>query len=362
MNKIILNYLIQNFLKTFFFVTLIFYSFGVILNLFEEIEFFKNLNVNIFTPLILTSIIIPSMIISILPFIIFISSMWFMMKIRNNKDLLTLKIFGYSNLKIFFILAFLSFILGCLILVFINPITSSMSKYYEKTKSNYSRDIDHLVTFNKNGLWIKENLNSKIRIISAAKPNGFDLINVTIFHMDNKSNLIEKITAEKANIKSFEWNLSNVNIFTPSEGMLVQKKLENFKIKSIYDFEKINSLFKNFNTMSFLDLLVNYENLKDNGYNQNFLIQSFHSLISLPFYLFLMTGLASIFTMNRLIKSNNLKLITLGLLTCILTFYLKDLSIALGQTDRIPLILAVWAPVIALSFFSFIGILQINEK
>ena len=33
-----------------------------------------------------------------------------------------------------------------------------MSKYYEKTKSNYSRDIDHLVSFNKNGLWIKENL------------------------------------------------------------------------------------------------------------------------------------------------------------------------------------------------------------
>ena len=28
----------------------------------------------------------------------------------------------------------------------------------KKTKSQYARDIDHLVTFNKNGLWIKENL------------------------------------------------------------------------------------------------------------------------------------------------------------------------------------------------------------
>ena len=81
-----------------------------------------------------------------------------MMKVRNNKDLLTLKIFGYSNIKIFFILATTSFVLGWLILIFINPITSTMSKYYEQTKSNYARDIDHLVTFNKNGLWIKENL------------------------------------------------------------------------------------------------------------------------------------------------------------------------------------------------------------
>ena len=69
MKKIIFNYLIKNFIKKFFIVTFVAYCFGVILNLFEEIEFFKNINVNIFTPLILTSIYIPSMIIKILPFI-----------------------------------------------------------------------------------------------------------------------------------------------------------------------------------------------------------------------------------------------------------------------------------------------------
>ena len=84
--------------------------------------------------------------------------MWFMLSIRNNRDLLTLKVFGYSNLKIFFILAFTSFVLGWIILFFVNPITSSMSKYYEITKSGYSKDIDHLITFNRNGLWIKKKL------------------------------------------------------------------------------------------------------------------------------------------------------------------------------------------------------------
>ena len=85
-------------------------------------------------------------------------------------------------------------------------------------------------------------------------------------------------------------------------------------------------------------------------------------MLSLPFFLFLMTALASVFTMNTLKKSDNLRLIFLGFITCILTFYLKDLSLALGQTNRIPLILAIWAPVIALGFFTFIGVLQINEK
>ena len=62
------------------------------------------MDVSIFIPLMLTSIFIPSMIIKILPFIIFLSSMWFMIRIRNNRDLLTLKVFGFSNLKIFLIL------------------------------------------------------------------------------------------------------------------------------------------------------------------------------------------------------------------------------------------------------------------
>ena len=58
MNKIVFNYLLKNFLKTLFIIILLFYCFGLILNLFEEIEFFKNIEVSIFTPLLLTSIFI----------------------------------------------------------------------------------------------------------------------------------------------------------------------------------------------------------------------------------------------------------------------------------------------------------------
>ena len=362
MNEIFLNYLLKNFLKTFLIFVLVFYCFGVILNLFEEIEFFKNMDVSVFTPLMLTSIFIPSMIIKILPFIIFLSSMWFMMRIRNNRDLLTLKVFGFSNLKIFLILATTSFLIGCLILLFVNPITSSMSKFYEKTKSGYSRDIDHLVTFNKNGLWIKENLKSGQRIITAAKPDGKNLVDLTIFHINENSNLEEKIISKKANIQSNNWILSDVVVFKPIKGVLEKKIFKEYKIISIYNYEKINSLFKNFDTMSFLDLITNYKSLLNNGYNKPFLNQSLHTMLSMPFFLFLMTGLAAILTLNTLKKSDNIKYIIIGLLVSVVIFYFKDLSLALGQTNRIPLILSVWAPVIALSLFTSIGVIQINEK
>ena len=84
MNNIILKYILLNFIKSLLLVILVIFCFGIILNLFEEIEFFKNLNVDIFKPLLLTSLFVPSLIIKLLPFII---------KIRENNDLLILKVY-----------------------------------------------------------------------------------------------------------------------------------------------------------------------------------------------------------------------------------------------------------------------------
>ena len=362
MNKILFKYLLFNYFKTILKTILIFYCFGIILNLFEEIEFFKNLNTSIAIPITLTALYIPSMIIKLLPFIIFISSMWHLLYLRNSKDLLTLKIFGYSNFRIFFILAFTSFIFGWLILFAINPVTSTMMQYYEKTKAEYSRDVDHLVSINKNGLWIKENTKYGYRIISADESTEHILNNVIIFNLDKEYNLIEKIVSKKANMIKKDWILNETTIIKFKNGIESETFLESYSINSTYDYEKIISLFRNFDTMSFLDLILNYKNLQNKGYNKSYLDQNLNTMLSLPFFLFIMTALASILTLNALKKSNNFTFILAGLLACVAIYYFKDLSLALGQTDRISLSLAAWIPVLAIGLFSSIGILQINEK
>jgi lipopolysaccharide export system permease protein len=362
MHRVILNYLINNYLKSLFKVFLFFYSFGIILNLFEEIEFFKNVDASIFMPLLLTILFIPGMIINLLPFIIFVTSMKFLVDIRNNKDLLTMKIFGYSNFKIFLILSLVSFLLGWFILFFVNPLTSTMSKYYEQTKSKYSRDINHLATFNKNGIWIRENLQQGSRIITASRFENQNLYDVQIFNFDENFKLNEKIFSKTADINKNDWVLEEVEVLKIGDNVNKEIKHDVLSIKSIYTHDKIINLFKNFETLSFLDLLINFENLVNQGYNKIFLSQSLQSMLSMPFFLFIMTALACILVMNTLKKSNNVKFIFVGIILCVIVYYLKDLSVALGQTNRIPLTLATWIPVIVIGMFSLIGVLQINEK
>ena len=362
MKKILFSYLLSGYLKTFLKVTLIFYCFGLILNLFEEIEFFKNVSNSILLPITLTALFIPNMIIKLLPFIVFISSMWFLLSLRNSKDLLSLKVFGFSNFKIFISIALTSFLLGWIVLFAINPITSAMIKYYEKTKSEYSLDIDHLVTINKNGLWIKENIDIGHQIISADETKIDILKNVTVFHLDDDYSLIKRIHAKTANISKNKWDMKEVTISIIENGISKEDKLESYYLVSKYNHEKITGLFRNFDTMSFLELLLNYKDLQNKGYNKIYLDQNLNSMMSIPFFLFIMTALASILTMNTLKKSNNFTFIIVGLIACVAIYYFKDLSLALGQTNRISLSLSVWVPVIAIGMFSFVGVLQINEK
>ena len=54
------------------------------------------------------------------------------------------------------------------------------------------------------------------------------------------------------------------------DGLLDQNELEELEIESIYTYEKITSLYKNFDTLSFIDLLTNYRSLLDQGYSNVF--------------------------------------------------------------------------------------------
>ena len=74
---IINKYLAIEFTKIVINAILIFFCLGFIMNLFEEINFFKDVNIGIYIPILLTSLKVPTLVHSMLPFIILISGIWF---------------------------------------------------------------------------------------------------------------------------------------------------------------------------------------------------------------------------------------------------------------------------------------------
>ena len=75
-----------------------------------------------------------------------------------------------------------------------------------------------------------------------------------------------------------------------------------------------------------------------------------------------MVVLASIFSIGSKKSKQNYYYILLSILVSVVIFYFKDLSIALGETGKISLVLSVWMPIMVISLFCLIGVIQINEK
>ena len=360
MNSIINKYLIIKFIKIILNTILIFFTLGIILNIFEEINFLKNSSLSFLFPLTLALLYVPSLILDLLPFIIFLSSVFYFLHLRFSKELVMIKVFGYSNLKIILILSFFSLLLGFFVLFAINPITARLIKQYEIEKARYSKDVDHLISINKNGVWIKETDNVGYKIINAKSLNTNTLENISIYIFDSSGSLLKRIESETALITNNPWqlkknyvhnNLENSNIF-----------YENYELISENTSEKINSLYKNLNTIPFLRLITNYQDLNKGGYSNKILNEKLNKFVSLPIFLFLMVVLAGIFTIGSLKNKQNFYYLLSSILICVVIYYLKDLSIALGQTEKINLTLSIWMPIIIISLFCSIGIIQINEK
>ncbi|MDA9881150.1 LptF/LptG family permease, partial [Candidatus Pelagibacter sp.] len=72
------------------------FSLIFILNLLTELEFFKEIEVSIAFPILLSLLNSPSMIFEMLPFIFLITTQLFFIKLFNNNEI---EIFKYSGLK-----------------------------------------------------------------------------------------------------------------------------------------------------------------------------------------------------------------------------------------------------------------------
>ena len=186
-------YLLKKFVKKIFLVSAIFFILVMIINLIEEANFLKDSETNFLTPIILTSLNAPSLLYEMFPFIFLISTQFFFIEIFENKEIYTLRQFGIDNFSILKFLSFSSFILGFVIIIVFYNFSSILKNEYLKIKNNYAGDKKYLAVITKNGIWIKDNLDTGTIIINADKIDGEFLINSSITKFNNKFQIKKNI-------------------------------------------------------------------------------------------------------------------------------------------------------------------------
>ncbi len=358
---VINKYLSKEFTKISIITIIIFFCLGFIMNLFEEINFFKDIDIGVYVPLLLTFLKVPSLMHNMLPFIILISGIWFFLKIKKTDEITAMKVSGMSNLTVILIPCFVAVILGMFFVTLINPITSVSLKKYENVKGQYERDKDYLAAITKNGIWIKEKNDNKNNIIRASTLKEENLMDLTIYQFDKDNNFIKRIEARYADISSRDWRLKEVNILDDN-GALLSSNLNEIKYRSIYDLNKIKSLYSNLDTVSFWKINSEIKLLEERGYSTRQMETKLHRSLAFPFFLLSMVLLSGVFTLGISFKENNLTYIFITIITCILVYFFNDFSAALGKTERLSVEVAVWMPILIIFIFSIIGMIYANQK
>ena len=355
------KYLAKEFIKIVINTSIIFFCLGFIMNIFEEINFFKDFNVAIITPIILSLLFVPSLLNYFFPFVILLSGMWFFLKIKKTDELTSMNVSGMSNLSVIIVPSFLSIILGIFFVTALNPITSLLVKKYETVKGNYEKEQDYLATVTVNGIWIKERGLKANYMIRASHLEKENLMGVTIYEFDKDNNFTRRIEADSANITSLKWVLKNITVIN-SDGIMLTEPIKDPFYFSMYDIKKIKSLYSNLDTISFWDLEHEINLLKQRGYSTREMQVKLHRSLAFPFFLLSMVLLSSVFTLGTTFKENNWTYVFLTIISSVLIFFFNDFSAALGKTDKLPVELSVWMPIAIIFIFSFVGIIHANQK
>ena len=360
-NFVINKYLAKEFFKIVINTSLIFFCLGFVLNLFEEINFFKDLEVGINVPIILSALFVPSLLYNMFPFVILISGIWFFLKIKKTDEIIALKVSGISNFSIIIIPSIVSIILGILIITAFNPITSVLVKKYEIIKGSYEKDQEYLAAITVNGIWIKEKNINKNNIIRSSNLNNENLIRVTIYEFDKENNFVKRIEAKSANISSFNWILKDATIID-ADGNYLSSNISRLDYISMYDIQKIKSLYSNLDTISFWNLKNEIQLLEARGYSTREMEAKFQRSFAFPFFLLSMVLLSGVFTLGMTFKENNWSYVFIAIITSVLIFYFNDFSAALGKTEKLPILISVWMPIVIIFIFSGAGVIHANQK
>ena len=352
------KFLVSGFMKSFLNVFFVMMSLVFILNILKEIEFFSNKDVNSIYPIYLSIMSSPSIIFEMFPFIFLIGTQFFFIKLFNNDEINIFKYSGLKNIKIIKILSLVSFLIGILTITIFYSFSSNLQHYYLQIKNQFSEDKSYLAVINKNGLWIKDVVDNQISIINSSKVDNNFLTNTFITTFDKEFNLIESISSDKIDIKKNEWLIYDATIFKDN----VSQKIDLLKFRSNFNQKRIEGLFSNLSSLSLLKLIDLRKNYKSLNYSTVDVDMQIYKIATYPLFLVIMTILSSIIMLNTKKSNSKVIKIIIGLFFSVVIYYINNFFNVMGSTEKIPLMVSVWTPIIFLALVNLTMLVNINEK
>ena len=303
---------------------------------------------------------IPTVIEMILPIVLVIGSMVCFESWNRTNEFVVSRGFGKSIWSVLSPVAVVAFLVGVFYVSVINPIGSVTSRHYESLTNSIFGSDEQRLSVSADGIWLRdEHPEGRFIIHGEMLEVGISsIIRPVIYKFDQNNDLDLRIRAETMRLTDSGWVIDDAHAWN-RDGVLSEHG--NMMLPSSLGILDLGLSSEPPNTIAVYSLPSFIAILERAGLPAVEHRIHFHKLMALPFLLIGLAMISARATLTNLVRGRRVRLFTRGMIIAVAVTLFSHFMQVLGESLRLPAILAAWAPALTVAVIGTIMIARMDE-
>lgn len=344
----------------------IFVLLATMIETLEQLRIFARADLGMSTILFIAAMKIPKSLYDVLPIVVVIATLVLYLGLARSSELVVTRAAGRSAMTALISPLLLTFMIGVVAVAVLNPIVSSTTRQYDQLTSKYLENDTRIFSVSEEGIWLRQGSEAGQVVIRASQSNvdGSQLYGVTFVGFTVTGQPSFRIEAAAATLEPRKWHLTQVKKWTFIDTPNPEASAEMFDIYDLDTTLTLDEIHDTFATPSAVPIweLPNFiRRLEKAGFSARIYQMWFQSELALPLTLVAMMLIGAGFTMRHARLGKTANLVLTAIILSFAFFFLRNFASILGGNGEVPIMLAAWAPPVAVILAALALLLHLED-
>ena len=343
-------YYARRFLAMFMTVMGGFLAMIMLLDLIEQARQYGDEGASALDILKLTLLNLPQGVYGLMPLVMIMAAIAFFLAFARSSELVVTRAAGRSALVALLAPIAVTFLIGLVTVLALNPIVAATSRAYEAEVGGIG-NTGSLLAVSDSGLWLRQGDADTQTVIHAERANldGTILADVTLLTFGAEGRPQSRIDGNRATLREGTWVIEGAK-FWPLDARNPEAAAslhERITLPSSLTADQIRDSFGTPSSIPIWDLPAFIDRLQDAGFSARRHQMHLQAEIALPVFLVAMVLIAAGFTMRHQRGGRTGIMVLVAVLLSFGLYFIRNFAMILGEAGQIPPALAAWAPPLA---------------
>ncbi|TDL79492.1 LPS export ABC transporter permease LptG [Palleronia sediminis] len=329
----------------------VFFGLLLLIELVDQVRRFEGDDVAFAAIVGLTALSVPETLYTILPLLVIIATLTLFLSLARSSELVAARASGRSALRVLGAPLVVTLVFGALAVTVLNPIVAATSTRYDAAAERLAGRAVSALSLSSQGLWLRQGDGRGQTVINAARANadGTELAAVTFLGFDGAGSPTFRIEAARAALIDGAWAIRDAKEWrfdapNPEAGALTHEAL---RLPSSLTANQILDSFANPAAIPVWDLPRFIAQLEAAGFSARRHRVWLHMELAQPLLLAAMMLVGAAFTMRHTRFARTGSMVLMALTLAFALFFIRNFAQILGESGRLPVLLAAWGPPVA---------------